>query len=92
MFAVFPNLGLIFSFQVLFQFERSSKNFNIAQLFENLYDDPLKLGAILISMLAWSILYFPVTWYLENILPGDFGLPLPFYFPLSVKKNTFFKL
>nr|APD26547.1 ATP-binding cassette transporter subfamily A member 3-like X1 protein [Brachionus koreanus] len=88
LFTVFPNLGLLFSFQVLFQFERSSKDFNIAQLFDNIYDDPLRLGAILISMLAWSILYFPFTWYLENILPGDFGLPLPFYFPLS--KNYWF--
>lgn len=84
LFAVFPNLGLLFSFQVLFQFERSSKDFHIAQLFDNIYDDPLRLGAILISMLAWSIFYFPITWYLENILPGDFGLPLPFYFPFTV--------
>ncbi|CAF0854082.1 unnamed protein product [Brachionus calyciflorus] len=88
LFAVMPNLGLVFSFQVLFQYERSSETFNIAQLFDNIYGDPLKLGAILIAMLAWSILYLPLTWYLENILPGDFGLPLPFYFPFT--KNYWF--
>nr|UOU03314.1 ATP-binding cassette subfamily A3-like 1 [Brachionus rubens] len=88
LFSVFPNLGLVFSFQVLFQFERSSRAFNIPQLFDNIYDDPLRLGAILICMLSWSIIYFPLTWYLENILPGDFGIPLPFYFPLT--KNYWF--
>nr|QUF59429.1 ATP-binding cassette transporter Abca3-like1 [Brachionus angularis] len=83
LFCFFPNLGLIFGFQVLYQFERSTRVFNIAQLYENLYSDPLNLGSIMATMLLWSVLYFPLTWYFENILPGDYGLPLPFYFPFT---------
>jgi len=55
-------------------------------LFENLFDDPLNLGTILILMLVWSFLYLPLTWYIEKIMPGQFGIPLPFYFIVSVKQ------
>jgi len=25
-----------------------------------------------------------LTWYIDALLPGDFGTPLPFYFPFTV--------
>ena len=56
-------------------------------LFENLFDDPLNLGTILILMLVWSFVYLPLTWYIEKIMPGQFGIPLPFYFIVSVKQT-----
>jgi len=39
----------------------------------------------------WSIfLYLPLTWYLEKIGVGQFGIPLPFYFVVMVNKlNSF---
>jgi hypothetical protein len=39
------------------------------------------------SMIGWSIIYVVIHWYLEKILPGEFGVPLPFYFPLMVSSN-----
>jgi len=36
-------------------------------------------------MLAVDIvLYGLLTWYLDALLPGDFGTPQPFYFPFTV--------
>ena len=109
---VFPNLSLMFGFQVIFQFERSSKyrknkyfqshlythsfiqqqqkllklghELTLSQLFTSLFDDPQNLGSIIISMTIWCVFYLILTWYLEKILPGEYGVPLPFYFLFTV--------
>ncbi|RNA24891.1 ATP-binding cassette sub-family A member 3-like, partial [Brachionus plicatilis] len=81
LFCIFPNTGLTFAFQVIFQYERSGEDFSYLNLYENLFDDTLNLGAVLASMIGWTLLYIPVTWYIERILPGEYGAPLPFYFP-----------
>ena len=49
-----------------------------------MFDDSLNLGAVLGSMIAASFLYLPLAWYVERILPGDYGVPLPVYFPFMV--------
>lgn len=37
-------------------------------------------------MMAVDIIYFSIiTWYFDALLPGDFGMPQPFYFPFTVK-------
>lgn len=84
LFCIFPNTGLTFAFQVIFQYERSGEDFSYLNLYENLFDDTLNLGAVLASMIGWTLLYIPVTWYIERILPGEYGAPLPFYFPFMV--------
>lgn len=105
-FCLFPNAGLLFAFQIIFQYERSGMKslfycimtwkvkFNLVifkgeslgfpQLYKNLYNDPLNLGVILLIMIIWTVVYIPVTWYIERIFPGDYGAPLPFYFPFMV--------
>ncbi len=34
-------------------------------------------------MILCSLLYLLMSWYLEKILPGEYGVPLPFYFPFT---------
>ena len=62
----------------------------LQELFVNLFEDPLNLGCIMITMLAWSIFYLPITWYMEKIMPGDYGIPLPYYFPFLVRPTFIF--
>ncbi|CAF0703608.1 unnamed protein product [Brachionus calyciflorus] len=81
LFCLFPNTALIFAFQVIFQFERSGKSLSYSNLYTNIFDDSLNLGAVLAAMIGWTLVYIPITWYIERILPGEFGAPLPFYFP-----------
>lgn len=57
-------------------------------LYRNLFDDPLTLGGVLLAMLVWTILYLPLIWYLEKVIPGKFGISLPFYFPLMVRGQS----
>jgi hypothetical protein len=39
----------------------------------------------LLILLADSVLYGILTWYFDAILPGDYGIPLPWYFPFTVR-------
>jgi ATP-binding cassette subfamily A (ABC1) protein 3 len=56
---------------------------NLNNLFTNLFEDPQNLGSIIIAMLLWCCVYLCMTWYLEKVLPGEYGIALPFYFVLS---------
>ncbi len=53
-------------------------------MYSSLYDDPLNVGAIFSLMILWTIIYIPLAWYIERIFPGEYGSPLPFYFPFLV--------
>ena len=79
-----PNVGLKLAFQVINQYERSGKAFAYSSLYTNIFGDALNLGGILACMLAYSIIYIPIAWYIERIFPGEYGAPLPFYFPFMV--------
>lgn len=57
------------------------KVFGVSKLFVNLFDDGLTLGGVLIAMLLWSAVYLILSWYIERIFPGEYGIKLPFYFP-----------
>jgi hypothetical protein len=58
----------------------------------NLYDDGLNLAALLAVMLAYSVAYLPLAWYIDKIMPGEFGVPLPFYFLFMVSFSFSFSL
>lgn len=65
------------------------KVFGISKLFVNLFDDGLTLGGVLIAMLLWSAVYLILSWYIERIFPGEYGIKLPFYFPFMVFHPSF---
>ena len=64
------------------------KTFGYAQLYTNLFNDGLNVGAVLTCMIFWSFIYLPIAWYIERIFPGEYGAPLPFYFPFMVSYKT----
>ncbi|CAF0704109.1 unnamed protein product [Brachionus calyciflorus] len=80
-FSIFPNSALSFTVQVMLQYERSARTLSYKTLFKNLYGDELNLGSLLISMLGWSGVYLCLSWYFERIMPGEFGVKQPWYFP-----------
>ena len=65
-------------------------SFDFSQLYSNLFSDTLNLGIVLTSMFAATIIYIPITLYIERIVYGENGVPLPFYFPFIVR-NLFYK-
>ena len=38
-----------------------------------------------LTMFCIDIVFYTImTWYIDALLPGDFGMPQPFYFPFTV--------
>ncbi|PRD32326.1 UNVERIFIED_CONTAM: ATP-binding cassette sub-family A member 2 [Trichonephila clavipes] len=46
-------------------------------------DDEYSLLSVAIMMLIDAILYSVLVWYIENVHPGSYGLPKPWYFPFT---------
>jgi hypothetical protein len=46
----------------------------------NLFNDSVNVGGLLMFMIFWTIIYIPLIWYFEKIMPKQFGISLPFYF------------
>lgn len=47
-------------------------------------DDAFSFGQVLAMLLLDSVLYGLVTWYVEAVFPGQFGVPQPWYFFIMV--------
>ncbi|XP_014259615.2 ATP-binding cassette sub-family A member 2-like [Cimex lectularius] len=59
--------------------------------------DTFNLLVIMVVMLLDSVLYLLLTWYIENVFPGNYGMPKPwnflftksYWFPLASTSNSF---
>ncbi|XP_070849905.1 phospholipid-transporting ATPase ABCA1-like [Chaetodon trifascialis] len=45
--------------------------------------EPYTFIVSVIMMLADAALYWVLTWYIENVFPGQYGIPKPWYFPFT---------
>lgn len=43
---------------------------------------------VLLLLLLDSVLYSVVAWYVEAVLPGEYGVPKPWYFFVLVSTGT----
>ena len=50
-------------------------------------DDDFTFGQVLGMLLLDSVLYGLVAWYVEAVLPGQFGVPQPWYFFILVSSD-----
>ncbi|XP_058240814.1 phospholipid-transporting ATPase ABCA1 isoform X4 [Hemibagrus wyckioides] len=46
-------------------------------------DDPYTFMVSIIMMLIDTLFYWILTWYIENVFPGQYGVPKPWYFPFT---------
>ena len=47
-------------------------------------DDDFAIIDCLVMMIVNGVFYLLVTWYIEAVWPGEYGVPLPWYFPITV--------
>ena len=52
-------------------------------------DDNFALLHVIMMLLVDTVLYAIITWYVEAVRPGEYGIPQPWYFPLTV---SFFRI
>ncbi|XP_066910613.1 phospholipid-transporting ATPase ABCA3-like [Clytia hemisphaerica] len=48
-------------------------------------DDPFTFGDVLLMMVVDCLVYGVLTWYIEAVFPGEYGIPRKFYFPFQKK-------
>jgi len=46
-------------------------------------DDSLTVLTVLIMFAVDTFIYLLVTWYVSNVFPGEYGIPLKWYFPFT---------
>ena len=43
------------------------------------------MGGAVIMLLADAVIYLLITWYVEAVFPGQYGIPRPWYFCFTRK-------
>ena len=51
-------------------------------------DDDFTMLHVIVMLFVDAFIYAVVTWYVEAVWPGDYGIPQPWYFPLRVNTST----
>ena len=77
-----PNLGMSLGSMVIGKFEGTGIGVHWDNLFTGAsVDDSFSLGTVFLMMILNSVIYGVLAWYFEVIFPGEYGTPLPWYFP-----------
>lgn len=76
------NTGMALAFQIILRFEAAGEGIQWSNVWKPVsVDDNLTLGYIFLMLLLASVVYLLITLYVEQIFPGDYGVPEPWYFP-----------
>ncbi|XP_046856240.1 phospholipid-transporting ATPase ABCA3-like [Xenia sp. Carnegie-2017] len=79
-----PNLGMTLGAIVIGKFEGSGSGVQWDNLFHGVdVDDTFSLGTVFIMMIISCAIYGMLTWYIENVFPGQYGTSKPFHFPFT---------
>ena len=82
---MYPNLGFYYGVQVLQAQEGTGAGCQFSNLFERtLPDDPITMGVVWIIFLANVGIYAFLTWYVDSIKPGPYGVAKKWYFIFQV--------
>jgi ATP-binding cassette subfamily A (ABC1) protein 3 len=82
--SILINTNMAFGAQLIGSFEGSGVGVRWSNLFEPpTVDDNLTFAMILAMFVVDSIFYWLITWYVEAVFPGEYGIPLKFYFPFQ---------
>uniref|UniRef100_A0A8C9WD74 ATP binding cassette subfamily A member 3 n=1 Tax=Scleropages formosus TaxID=113540 RepID=A0A8C9WD74_SCLFO len=75
------NVGMSMGAQLVGMFEGKGTGIQWNNLFDPVtIDDDFSLAQVLGLLLLDSLLYGLVAWYVEAVFPGEYGVPLPWYF------------
>uniref|UniRef100_A0A6I8PBH8 ATP binding cassette subfamily A member 3 n=1 Tax=Ornithorhynchus anatinus TaxID=9258 RepID=A0A6I8PBH8_ORNAN len=78
------NVAMAMGAQLIGMFEGKETGVQWSELTKPVsVDDNFTLAQVLGMLLLDSVLYGLVTWYMEAVFPGEFGLPQPWYFFLT---------
>jgi ATP-binding cassette subfamily A (ABC1) protein 3 len=83
------NSGLALGSMIIAMWEGNSVGIQWSNLSKTASpDDTLTIEHIILMFFVDTIIYLLITFYVETVFPGEYGVPLPWYFPL--KKSYWF--
>ncbi|XP_072455492.1 phospholipid-transporting ATPase ABCA3 [Notamacropus eugenii] len=78
---LFSNVAMALGAQLIGKFEAKGIGIQWKYLMKSVnVDDNFTFGHVLIMLLFDSAFYGLVTWYVEAVFPGEYGMPQPWYF------------
>ncbi|XP_063362107.1 phospholipid-transporting ATPase ABCA1-like [Cydia amplana] len=84
MLSLISNAAMGFAFQMLVTCEGTSRGLQWGEFFKPIsYQDNFMPGHVAIMLVLDTILYMLIAMYVEKIIPGRYGVPLPWYFPFT---------
>ncbi|KAL9704634.1 hypothetical protein quinque_008152 [Culex quinquefasciatus] len=83
---LFHNSGMSFGFMLMMRHEGTTTGVQWSNLFSPVTaDDDLSVGATMMMLLAAGVIYLVIALYVEKVMPGEFGVAEPWYFPFTKK-------
>ncbi|XP_044270584.1 phospholipid-transporting ATPase ABCA3-like isoform X2 [Tribolium madens] len=78
------NTAMAYGFQLMLMYEGTSEGIQWSNIGKpNTPDDSLTLGYIMLMLIIDTFIYLFVALYVEAVFPGEYGVPLPWYFPFT---------
>ncbi|XP_046356672.2 phospholipid-transporting ATPase ABCA3-like [Haliotis rufescens] len=78
------NVGMAFGANVISLYEGAGSGVQWSNFHEPAtIDDNFSLLDSMLMLLGDTAIHLLITWYLDNVWPGEFGVPKPFYFPFT---------
>lgn len=82
--SLLSNTGMAFGFVLILRYEGTGEGVQWSNLFQpHSVDTALSVGLVMVMLLVASVIYLVIALYVEQIFPGDYGVPKPWYFPVS---------
>ncbi|KAH8326811.1 hypothetical protein KR059_012458 [Drosophila kikkawai] len=82
--SLISNTGMGFGIKLILGFEGTGEGLQWSNFFTPVsVDDTLTLGAVMIMMLVSCFICMTICLYVEQVMPGSFGVPRPWHFPFS---------
>nr|XP_027231595.1 ATP-binding cassette sub-family A member 1-like [Penaeus vannamei] len=79
-----PNMAITWAFKIIQMFEGRGKGVVWSTIWEPGNPRDQLNPAIILIMLAFdTFLYLLITWYVDQVNPGTYGVPQPWYFPFQ---------
>ena len=81
---LYPNVSLVWGSYVIYHFENLGEGSTWSTLFtKSVPDDPITMGVLWILMLVNIGIFSFLTWYMDKVKPGTFGVAEKWYFLFS---------
>jgi len=83
--ALLPNTGMALCGQIIAMFEGTGFGLQWSTIASGTSpDDEMSMLDCLVMLIIDGFILLIAAWYIEAVRPGDFGVPLPWYFPFMV--------